>query len=162
MANITYDEAIEAFEYRDGELFWKIKPHGAVQAGDKVGGVRNDGYVIFGYKQKRHRAHRIIFLMHNGFMPDDIDHIDGNRSNNKIENLRSATRCQNQYNKKMMKNNKSGVRCVSWDNSKNKWAVYVNFERKRKFYGYFEDLEIAALVANEVRDKLHGEFARAA
>jgi hypothetical protein len=162
MANLTYEEAIEAFEYRDGELFWRIKPHGSVQIGDVAGKIGKPEYKTFCFKQRRYKTHRVIYLIHHGCMPDEIDHINGNKFDNRIENLRPVTRSQNQCNKPMMKNNTSGHRCVSWDKRKQAWHVRVTIKGTNYFYGYFNDLEIAALIANEARAKLHGEFARMA
>ena len=161
MANITYDEAIEAFEYRNGELFWKIKPAMRVQIGDKAGFF--DGrYLRVRRKDKSHLVHRIVFLMHYKHLPDEIDHINGDKLDNRIENLRKATRSQNQYNKSIMSNNTSGHRGVTWNNQKNKWAVRVFVAGKVHRLGFYDDLEIAGLVASEARASLHGEFARTA
>jgi len=162
MANLTYEEAIEAFEYRDGELFWKIKPAMRVQIGDKAGRAGKERYERFRYKDKNLLVHRVIFLMHHQHTPKEIDHINGNKLDNRIENLREATRSQNQYNKNMMSNNTSGYRGVSWNNQKNKWAVRVKVNKKSYNFGFFDDLDVAGAVASEARAKLHGEFARAA
>lgn len=161
MATITYDEAIEAFKYRDGELFWKIKPARRVDIGDKVGSLDNK-YLRVRRKDKSYLVHRIIFLMHHRYLPYEIDHINGNKLDNRIENLREATRSQNQCNKTMMTNNTSGYRGVSWNNQKNKWAVRVTVAKKVYRLGFFDDPEIAGAVAREARTKLHGEFARSA
>jgi len=91
-------------------------------------------------------------------MPLEVDHIDADRHNNQIENLRAATSAQNQRNKPLQRNNTSGHKNVRWANGK--WAVELKINGKAKYFGRFEDLELAALMASEVRDKYHGEFAR--
>jgi hypothetical protein len=100
--------------------------------------------------------------MFNGYVADIIDHIDGNTSNNRPENLRAATHLGNARNAKKRKDNKSGHKNVFWNKSANKWAVSLSVNNKLRHFGYFEDLELAAFVASEARDKYHGEFARTA
>ena len=109
---------------------------------------------------KVYALHRMVFLWQNGYLPKIVDHIDNDRSNNKIENLREATQQQNCLNRVAHKNNRSGYKNVFWDSKSNKWCVLVNVFGKRKTIGRFEDLELAELVAYEARVKFHGEFAR--
>ena len=104
--------------------------------------------------------HRLIYLFHHGVLPKIIDHIDNDRTNNKIENLREATQQQNCLNRAAHKNNMSGCKNVHWDKSMKKWCVSMAVNRKRKTVGYFEDIEFAVLVAEEARLKFHGSFAR--
>lgn len=157
---ITQERALELFEYRDGALFHRQRPSQNTLAGDRSGYVDNNGYRKLSVKNKRYQEHRIIFLMHHGYLPDTIDHIDGNPANNCIENLREATQQQNCYNSAIHGRNTSGHRGVSWSKVWGKWQAYVNVNKKRKFLGYFEDLELAGLVTAEARDLYHGNFAR--
>ena len=157
MANAQSDFAPEVrnfhdiFEYRDGDLYRK---HG--QFAGKAGTVHHTGYLQVKVGKKNYRAHRIIFAMHHGYMPEYIDHIDGNKLNNRIENLREATNQTNQYNVGLVKRNKSGVKNVVWDRTK--WKVYMRINTKMTHIGAFDDLELAELVAIEARNKFHGEF----
>jgi hypothetical protein len=93
-------------------------------------------------------------------LPNFIDHIDCNKSNNKIENLRVATKSQNQCNRAITLLNKSGVKNVSWSKDRKEWVVQISVNGKKKFIGRYKDLELADLVAQEARDKFHGKFAR--
>lgn len=89
------------FEYRDGKLYWRVSAkHGRVSSGDVAGCVASDGYVRIGIEGGSYSAHRLIWRMHNprGAMPFIIDHVDGNRANNDIQNLRKATHSENMYN----------------------------------------------------------------
>jgi hypothetical protein len=92
----------EIFEYRDGKLFWKIRPANCIQIGDEASAnsIDTDGYKVLGFKGKTLKQHRIIWEMHNGKIPEgmQIDHIDRNRPNNLIENLRLATPSENRRN----------------------------------------------------------------
>ena len=98
--------------------------------------------------------------MFNVYMPKEVDHIDGNSLNNKIENLREANRSENVCNIGIKKTNTSGYKGVHWDKARNKWMVTVQKNKKIVFNKRFEDLELAVLVAEEARNKYHKEFAR--
>jgi hypothetical protein len=89
-----------------------------------------------------------------------VDHIDGNPSNNRIENLRGATNAQNLQNAKIHQNNTSGIKNVHFDKQKNRWNVQLRIDKKIKHFGLYKDLELAELVATEARNKYHGDFAR--
>jgi hypothetical protein len=78
---------------------------------------------------------------------------------NKISNLREATYQENSENYKTPKTNKSGVKNVSWYKSLNKWVVSISIRKTKKTVGYYDDLELAELVAIEARNKYRGEFA---
>jgi len=142
---------IDTFEYRDGKLYRK---HGQFQG--LAGTVHHSGYEQVKVGYKNYRSHRVIFAMHHGYFPEQIDHIDGNRLNNRIENLRVANNVQNQHNVGLTHRNKSGVKNVIWD--KNRWKVYMRINKKMTHIGGFTDLELAELVAIEARNKFHGEY----
>ena len=97
---ITQELAHQLFEYRGGALYWKLRASRGVYAGDKVGFVHPSGYRRFMYKRKGYAVHRIIWLMHYGNLPNEIDHKDSNKLNNNIENLRVANN-KNQQNVKL-------------------------------------------------------------
>ena len=139
------------FEYRDGVLYRK-----SGQFAGRAGTIHHTGYEQVKIGKKTYRTHRVIFAMHHGYMPEMIDHIDGNKLNNRIENLREATNQQNQYNTRVNKRNKSGEKNVVWDRSR--WKVYMRVNKRMTHIGAFEDLELAQLVAVEARNKFHGEF----
>ena len=96
--------------------------------------------------------------MEYGYLPNDIDHIDRNPSNNNIENLRPATRTQNQYNS-TRKRTKNNLKNVYWVPRLNKWVVRLNINGKPRHIGVFNDLDFADFVAQEARAKYHKEFA---
>ena len=147
------------FDYKDGHLYWKVAKQ-KIRIGDKFGCIRQDGYVVGTLDLKSWREHRLIFMWHYGYLPNEIDHIDGNPSNNSIENLRQADRSKNGMNQKLNSRNTSGVKGVSWRKDKQKWDVRVKVNQKNKHLGYFDDLELAELVVQEGRNKYHGAFAR--
>ena len=155
---LTQAELHERFEYRNGELFYKISPLPKIKVGSKAGTV-NGGYIKVNIGTKKYLAHRIIWIMQHGSLPTEIDHINCNKLDNRIENLRQVNRTQNRYNIGSYKNNTSGTKGVSYKADLSKWQVSVNIDGKRKYIGVFKDLELAELVAMEARHKYHGVFA---
>jgi hypothetical protein len=151
-------ELHERYEYRDGELFYKISPLPKIKVGSKAGTV-NTGYIKVNIGTKKYQAHRIIWMMQYGYLPKEIDHINCNKLDNRIENLREVNRTQNRYNINSYKNNTSGIKGVSWKADLRKWQVSVNVDGNRKYIGVFKDIELAELVAMEARNKYHGEYA---
>lgn len=161
---ITQKQLLDIFEYRNGELYWK-KSRRTDKIGVRAGYVETSptrkGYVCIGVKSKLYQEHRLIWQMFNGDnMPAMLDHINGNPTDNRIENLRIATHEQNMRNAKKSKNNTSGIKGVSWYKRDKKWQVKLCISRKQLSFGLFKDKELAELVAIEARDKYHKEFAR--
>jgi len=148
----------ELFEYRDGEIYYKVS-RSRNKAGEKAGTLCNKKYYRVKIDGKVYLNHRIIFMMHYGYLPKEIDHIDGNKLNNKIENLRPASHAENQWNTKKRKDSNANVKGVSWHKKNKMWNVKINCNNNRYNIGYFKDLELAELVAIEARNKYHGEFA---
>ena len=158
---ITKDLLHELFEYKDGVLYWKnSRANNKIKKGDVAGNVKNNGYLYISINNKLYRGHRLIFLMHYGYFPKYIDHIDNNRLNNRIENLRPATASENQHNSKISSHNTSGVKGVSWCIREKKWRAGVMCGGITKYSGRFSSLEKAIEVIKNVRKQLHGEFAR--
>jgi len=171
MTTLTQEEAHRLFEYRDGELFWKERPRSDFKTGSryaiwneryvyKKAGSCVGKYVNIAIKNIRHQAHRIIFLMHYGYFPKVIDHINGQTQDNRIENLRAATHAENIRNSKIPKNNTSGLKNVVWHKQRQKWGVRIIVNKKSKSFGLYDDIELADLVAREARNKYFGSFAR--
>jgi hypothetical protein len=157
--NLTKDYLHSLFEYRDGDLFWKVKPSRPVKIGDKAGAFGAGDYLQVGINNKQYKLHRIIFVMHHGYLPEYIDHIDTNRTNNRIENLRACNRQENSHNSKTPVSNTSGMKHVRWRKQRQKWEVKLRMNKKSIYFGSYHDLELAELVAIEARNKYHGDFA---
>lgn len=156
---LTKDLLHELFEYKEGKLYWKIN-QGTAKPGVEAGSYRANGYRHIFIKGKRYLTHRLIYFMHYGKLPDFIDHINGARDDNRIENLRPATLSQNQHNSKIRKDNTSGVKGVNWHKASQKWQVLLKVNGKQKYFGCYSDLGEAAIVAQLKRIHLHKEYAR--
>ena len=155
---ITQNYLKQIFEYKDGNLYYK-EPCGKMKIGKKAGSKRTSGYIAIVINKKPYYSHRLIFAMFHGFFPKFIDHINGNKSDNRIENLREATKAQNQFNIPKLKNNTSGIKCVSWSNKDKKWIVRLSVNKKNKYFGGYFDIQVAKFVAETMRHKYHGQFA---
>jgi hypothetical protein len=160
---LEQSEALKLFEYRDGRLYCKKKSNSKsnrVKIGQEVGHLSSSEYLRTKIHYKEYFIHKIVFLMHHGYTPQIVDHIDGDRQNNKIENLRAVNLSQNQHNRTIDKRNTSGYKNVSWSKNSNKWQVSLCVSLKYIHIGFFADIELADLVAQEARAKYHGQFAR--
>lgn len=156
---ITQEELKDLFDYCDGSLVWKQNRGRQAKVGGIAGTPTAAGYVQINTKQKKYLAHRLIYLWHYGVLPDALDHINGDRVDNRIENLRPCNPFENTQNSLMRKDNTSGVKGVNWKKQENKWVTRIQVEGNRKYLGSFTSLEDAKLAITEARNKLHGEFA---
>lgn len=118
------------------------------------------GYRRFRHKGKSYKASRVIYYLAHNEWPEVVDHIDGNRSNDQISNLRGTTRANNNKNVKKRKDNTTGYKGVSFKKKLGKYQVLVQVDGKNIYFGVYSDLEEAAEVARKAREDLHGEFAR--
>jgi hypothetical protein len=154
---ISQEYLREIFDYRDGKLYWK-KARSKIQIGKETGSLTMYGYYGTKLNGKFYKTHRLIFMWHYGFLPSQVDHINGIRNDNRIENLRPATNGQNQHNAKIGKNNTSGIKGVY--KHKNKWRVRLMIDGVSKSFGLYNDIDYAKFVADAMRYKYHQEFAR--
>lgn len=157
--NVTQDELLEMLEYRDGELYWKKPNTNRLKPGDKAGSMSNCGYHHTMVKGTLYKTHRLIFLMFYGYLPECVDHINCITTDNRIENLRAATKAENCRNSRKQRDTKSGIKNVHWRGQAKMWRVQLTLNNKAVRIGMFKDKELAELVAYEAREKYHGKFA---
>ena len=135
----------DLFEYRDDNLYWRVRPRGGSDISKPAGYVMPKGYRRIAVKGKRYLTHRLIWLYTNGKFPDNhIDHINGDPSDNRIENLRDVTRQENQKNRSKNCNNKSGYMGVCWSKASDKWKAQIRVGGVKTHLGLFNILEDAA------------------
>lgn len=146
------------FEYKDGNLFWKNDKGKKIKRGQKLGSMSSCGYIVTKIDYKSYSVHRLIFLYHYGYMPKFIDHIDCDKKNNKIENLRECTIQENSYNTKKPKSNSSGIKGVHWCNTHKKWIAKCRNNGERICFGYFSNIKDAENVIKKHRKLIHKEF----
>lgn len=149
----------EFIEYNPatGLLHWK-RDRSNVKAGSRAGNpIGNRGYVAFHFNGRKHYAHRVAWLLARGPIPAgcDIDHINGDRSDNRIDNLRLATRGQNLCNGRA-RGKASRFKGVSYHAQRGRWRAFVN----ARHLGLFDNEEDAARAADRGALEQYGEFAR--
>lgn len=156
---LTQEDIKSLFNYNAGNLYWKINlKNNCIKIGDKAGTLYNNGYYNITINGKRYGLHRLIFLYHYNYLPKQIDHIDRNKLNNKIENLREVTSSQNSMNRKPNKNCSSKYKGVCWDKRANKWKAYITIDNKINHLGYFINEIDAAISYNVIAKKYFGEY----
>lgn len=149
-------------DYERGLLFNRVVRTWS-PAGRQVGSRRTDGYLTVSVKRRAFAVHRIIWAMYYGRWPKGIlDHIDGNRTNNAIWNLREATHSLNQANAKVPEGRSSRYRGVSWNKRLSKWQAGIKKDGKSYHLGLHETEEAAHKAYLLKAKELFGDFARAA
>ena len=157
---VTQEELRKYLRYTDGVLVWRQGRSNQVTVGVRAGYLRADGRRSIRIAGKQILEHRAVFLYHYGYLPKFIDHRNGDPCDNTIENLREATRSQNNHNAKLRKDNTSGVKGVSWNQRERKWKARLSLDGKFINLGTFSSKEAAEAVVQDARKRIHGEFAR--
>lgn len=161
MKSVDLNEIREAFEINEttGQLINR-KHRRKARARDIVGTMRPDGYSQVCINRTILLVHRVIFALSNGYWSDfEIDHINGNRQDNRPCNLREATKSQNGANKRLCRD---GLKGSSWCKREKKWRSSLRKDGKQIHIGYFKTNEEAHAAYIAVAQNLHGNFARAA
>lgn len=162
------------YEPETGKLFWKprarcffkrdwiFKEWNRQHANQEAFTARCRGYAHGGIQGRILTGHRVAWVITHGRWPKEfIDHINGNPSDNRLENLREATRSENCRNKRSSKNSTSQYLGVNFYKHLGKWAARIKPEHENvKVLGYFEDEKEAAMAYDNAARKIHGEFAR--
>ena len=155
-------QLLELFDYdRDsGKLFWKVAKARIVKIGQEAGTINSKGYRQVKIDGKKYNAHRLIFLIECGHLPDCLDHVNGIRDDNRIENLRECSPRENSRNTSKKSSNTSGIVGVYRNKARNKWQAQCSDKYgKQTHLGLFTDIQLAAEVVKAFRLQEHGEFA---
>jgi hypothetical protein len=152
---ITQERLKQLLHYDpDTGVFTRIQSNRADRLGKQPGSRNTKGHVQIRLDGTLYVAHRLAWLYTNGEFPvNQLDHIDGDKTNNKIANLREATNKQNQENVPLQVNNTSGYRGVSFDKRLKKFRAYVCHNRQQITLGFFVTSELAAAAAKNARDR---------
>jgi hypothetical protein len=160
--SVTQEQVKALFNY-DPEtgIFTRKVNHFRAKAGTVAGRVSTRGYIHVTMKGTFFYGHRLAWLVVYGNLPEhQIDHINGDRTDNRIRNLRAATNGENQANAALQKNSTSKHKGVSWVGKINRWCGYVYKHKKKVFNRYFVTKEEAIAAVRNARTHFHGEFAK--
>jgi len=159
--DIEFVNSILAYDAETGIFRWRVTRGGTARAGS-VAGTPLRGYIRIRVRGGFMLAHRLAWFVSTGKWPDkDIDHINGNPSDNRIINLRLCSFSENMANKKVQHNNKVGLKGASWDRKSNKWKSQISKDGKKIHLGFFYTANEAHEVYVSAAKILHGQFARA-
>ncbi|CAB4153969.1 putative NHN endonuclease [uncultured Caudovirales phage] len=150
-------ELLQEMFFYDGGILYRKKNCSKGRANAPIGWVEKSGYWATSVCGTTFRLHRLVWQFHNGNCPPLLDHIDGNKNNNAIENLRLATVTQNNANRKVSKFNKLGLKGVCFERGKYKANIKIN--GRTHHLGYFNNSEDAYGVYCKKAKEIYGEFA---
>lgn len=157
MSTLTQEQVKELFGYdaENGILIKKLR-RGRTYNKPCGHNPRSDGYGSVNIDGKMYKTHRVIWLIHYGSWPDgEIDHLDRNKMNNRIDNLRSVCSSENQHNIGLFKNNSTGYPGVSWYKPLEKYRAQIMVNNEQKHLGYFDTAEEAFLAYQIAKIEYH-------
>jgi len=150
-----------AYNPGTGRFTWRLYRGRMAKAGDPAGSLKPSGYIELHVGGKIYKAHRVAWLMAHGEWPSQhIDHINGDKADNRIANLRDCSRSENLCNSKHHANSTTGFKGVHFQKTDGIYVAHIRKDGKRKHLGSFRTVEDAAAAVRIARDALHGEFAR--
>lgn len=152
----------QLFRYNeDGSLTRLITTNGRAKEGTTTFGNfgKASGYYRININKKRYPISYIIFVYHHGYCPDMIDHINGNRKDNRIENLRECSASENACNSKKPSHNSSGIKGLYWDNYHQAWRSQIRFNGELRSK-HSKDKEVVIKWIEKTRKEMHGDFTR--
>lgn len=162
MSNISKESILKFLRYDEntGNFLWIDNFSRKSKQGKVAGGVTSHGYWRIQLPIGRFYAHRMAWIVCNGDIPKgyEIDHINGNKKDNRISNLRLVTRGQNVMNVGVKNNNTSGVKDVVWDSSRERWRVQITANGKHYYGGRFSSIKQAKEERNRLIKMVHGKF----
>ena len=138
----------ELFEYKeDGSLVWKVS-RGGVKAGTVAGSLSNRGYLCVSIDNVTYLVHQIVFLLHYSYIPKTIDHIDRDKTNNRIENLRSVSARGNSLNRS------DNTETPNISKNGGSFQVMFMFKGKKEYFGIYNTIEEAIVVRDKIASDL--------
>ena len=148
------------YDLLTGVFCWKHSPSNCIKPWTIAGTpTKRQGYLKIQINRKSYLAHRLAWLYVYGSMPPShIDHINGDKSDNRIENLRQANNMTNHWNESIRSTNKSGHKGVFWHKQSGKWEAACRVDGKQKTVGRFERIEDAVEAVRKFREQHHGEY----
>lgn len=159
--NITseYVKSILSYNPENGDFVWIKRLSNRINLGSKAGSKNKNNYKKISINNREYYCHRLAFLFMCGEMPsDEVDHINGDTSDNRFVNLRIVNKNKNMANMKTKKTNRIGLKGVSLSNGK--FISQIVKDKKHYFLGYFDCPAAASFAYQIASEKLNGEFSR--
>jgi hypothetical protein len=160
---LTAERARELLNYdpESGALTWRVRRPNGVCVGSVAGCAQPHGYIKVSIDGVQYYAHRIIWLIMTGAIPVEfIDHLNGNRGDNRWANLREASRVDNARNSRIRKTNKCGVKGIYLCSERGDWVANIRVSGRNKTLGRFKTQEEAHAAYCAAAHEHFGEFAR--
>lgn len=156
----TKEKLLELFDYNPNDGSFKrlvtVSPNGMV--GKVIFGTKlASGYLHIQVDGKLFLVHRLAWIISNGNIQDNlnIDHINRNRSDNRLSNLRLVTSSENHHNRKPNLVTASNIQGVYWDSANKKWRAHIYLNKKEISLGYFDNLDNARIARENAKLTYH-------
>ncbi len=159
--DVSRERVLEVLSYdpETGNFHWRVRCSPRAPIGSVAGVIHPWGYRIIGIDGRDYKAHRLAWLVVKGIWPiEDIDHVNRIRSDNRIVNLREATRSENLCNKAVAHSSGTGVKGVQFNKKAKKFQARIQKNGLSKYLGLFNTLEDARVAYARAAIELHGEF----
>lgn len=157
MTDLSHSRLLEVLEYdkANGGFSWKRQPSFSVPVGSRAGTRAGINYCQIKIDGRVYSTHRLVWFYHHGRWPaQQLDHVNFDRDDNRIENLREATPAQNSQHRRVRKDNKSGTPGVVWHKASNKWSASIQANGVDKHLGVFETKAEASEAYASARKRL--------
>lgn len=169
MAELTLERLKQVLDYQPhtGLFIWVVSPDrpkrwNTKHAGKVAGGLNNWGHRAIRIDGRKYLAHRLAWLYVHGEWPQqEVDHVNCDKDDNRISNLREASRFENALNRPVQKNNALGLKGTSFDRRKGKFQAQIGAFGRHKWLDYFETKEAAAEAYRRASEEMHGSFSHA-
>ncbi|HCB1635926.1 TPA: HNH endonuclease [Citrobacter freundii] len=169
--SLNYLKDCLEYHFENGLFFWKKRPlqhfaglkhcrrWNSIFAGKVAGSPNGKGYIQITLDGVSYKAHRLAWMYHHGSYPVlSIDHINGCHTDNRISNLRLATKSENGMNRGPQANNTSGVKGVGWKESEMRWTAQIGKHGRTIYLGRFDNIFDAVAARKSAEIMLHGEY----
>ena len=167
MISVDYLRSILRYDGETGTLWWRHRDDMRKEWNTRFAHTQafytshSKGYVVGTINNRKYFAHRVAFALHYGEWPSgEVDHINGNKTDNRIQNIREATNSENMRNTGKYSTNKSGKKGVCFDKRSGRWHAQIMRDYKKIHLGYFTTPEEAHAAYCDASTKYHGEYGK--
>ena len=156
--DLTAEQLRQRINYdpETGVFTQKVRTTSRVKVGERLGSPARNGYLIITLSDRKYPAHHLAWLYVYGEWPrQHLDHVNRVRDDNRIVNLREASKVENGQNTKLSSRNTSGVKGVCWCRQHKRWKAYISLNRSTRALGRFEDINDAIAARKSAEALLH-------